>query len=159
MKYCLSLTSLICLFVLVSGCAPVTVTRIGPPVKPKKEDCPIALLEDGKTPDRPYRDVGVLVLKNCPDYHLEGCRKWVFREACKLGGDLVYDPVDSASAVNAEHPIAGIVSWRFTVAAYVGSLPPEKDDPVLNSKPAAPCSEGDATNGEAEDPEDQMCRE
>ncbi|MBN2526506.1 MAG: hypothetical protein JXR76_08930 [Deltaproteobacteria bacterium] len=143
---------------LAMGCAPVTSTRIGPPVSPKSEDCDMEILEAGKTPTRPYRDVGMVSLKNCPEYDTGACKKWLRQEACRLGGDVVYLP-HKGSVDDRPETLAGGVTYTLTVAAYVGQMAPTKDDAVLNSTPAEPCDVSDASDEETDAPEDQMCTE
>ncbi len=146
------LAGILCL----GGCAPVTSTRIGPVLPPRSENCDVAVLEAGSAPDHPYRDVGVIFLKNCPDYDKGACRKWVVAEACRLGGDMVYLPSEADNR-NRPEGLSAEVTWTLTVAASVSRLPITDRDPVLHSKPATPCDVAAAED--ADDPEDQMCTE
>ena len=152
-------------FALGAGvsCSPVTSSRIGPAVPEKHPDCDMAVLAPGKTPDRPYRDVGMVFLKNCPEYDQGGCRKWLVAEACRLGGDVIYAPNGNTQAgkpeSNSTQFMPGDVTWTLTVAAYVSELAPSDDDPVLNSTPAKPCDLKEVPEEDVSDPEDQMCTE
>ena len=104
------------------ACSPVTVSRIGPPVPPRSRGCDLDILDPGDAPSRPYRDLGVVALDNCPDYRTNPCRRWLVDAACDLGGQVAY-------ITGGGRPDSGIgpVTFRVTVAAYAadlsGSLP------------------------------------
>ncbi|MBN2340607.1 MAG: hypothetical protein JXX29_07880 [Deltaproteobacteria bacterium] len=144
---------------VVAACAPATSSRIGPSMTPKSEDCEIEILKEGEVPDRPYRDVGIVSLKNCPDYATAPCRQWLTREACLLGGDVAYGATDPTRDGRPDQ-LAGDVTYTVTIGAYVSHVVPEKDDPVLNATPAEPCDDAEDTESvDVDDPAAQMCTE
>lgn len=143
---------------LALACAPVTSSRIGPPVSPKSENCDIEILTEGEVPNRPYRDVGVVSLSNCQDYMAGPCKNWLIKEACKLGGDVAY-PAEDLKRDGRPDNLAGTITVSVTVGAYVNHVVPGDNDPVLNASPAEPCETSEMNLEAAEDPEAQMCTE
>ena len=66
---------------LLLACSPASVSRIGPPVPPRPDDCEIEILDREEKPSRPYRDVGMVSLENCQDYRTPPCSEWLRRAA------------------------------------------------------------------------------
>lgn len=122
------------------GCAPAVVSRIGSPLPPKPEDCSVDYVDEEAQLSGPYRDIGMISLKNCQDPQRSPCSAWMRRAACELGGDAVY-PVDEP-ALGEER--GGDVTIRVMVVSYAGSLGPSATgDAVARSKPCyPPCPDG-----------------
>ena len=95
------------------GCIPATVSRIGPPRAPKEKDCEIVVLPPGESPDRPWVDIGAVLVENCQEYHVGMCRKWITQKACELGGEVAYLP-------NPEPPKDefNTINYRVLVAVF-----------------------------------------
>jgi hypothetical protein len=132
---------LFCLLaVAAASCSPATTARIGPPVPPRPPDCDLEVLEGDATPSRPYRDVGMVELKNCQDYRTPPCSEWLRRAACELGGQVVYQPLEDNLGAQ-----TGPVTFRILVAAYVGNVRGSlADDPVYGSRICdPPCGESE----------------
>lgn len=121
---------LILILLLLQACSPASVTQIGPPLPPRRNDCEIKVLSPGNEPDRPYRDVGMVALANCQDYEQQPCRNWLVKEACMLGGDVAYLRDEFP-----ERSETGPVTYRVMVAAYLVGL-----RPVDGDQPAGDCS-------------------
>lgn len=123
-----------------SGCAPAVVSRIGSPLPPKPEGCSLDYVEEASQLSGPYRDIGMISLKNCQDPQRAPCSVWMRRAACELGGDAVY-PVDEP-VLGEER--GGDVTVRVMVVSYAGSLGPSaRDDAVARSRPCdPPCPAG-----------------
>jgi hypothetical protein len=132
------------LIVLVSACSPATISRLGPSLPPRKPNCEVEVLEPGKTPFHAHRDIGVVSLENCQQYHVNPCRKWLIDAVCKMGGQVAYLP-------NPEPPRNEFdpVNFRVLVAVYTIGGPGGEDDP-----PANVCKEP-----EPEDPAPERCME
>jgi hypothetical protein len=124
----------------LAACAPFTVSRIGPQLAPREEKCAIEVLERGETPQRPYRDIGLVTVETCEDYRTPPCRAWIEEEACKLGGQIAY--VEESSRPDA--PSVAPLRARVLIAAYVSDLRPDPEtDPVLRSRTCEPaCGAG-----------------
>jgi len=128
-------------------------------VAEKSESCDVLVLAPGKTPDRPYRDVGVVELQHCPDYEESPCRKWLIKAACSLGGDVAYfaEPVRPEYEYNA-------ITYRVTVAAYVALLRQEElrqeelrqEEPQKASDKPAGCAR-EVDTEEKEPPVQERC--
>jgi hypothetical protein len=125
---------------LLAGCAPVTVARIGPALAPRQERCEIEVLDRGQTPQRPYRDVGLVTVETCEDYRTPPCRAWIEEAACRLGGQIVYTDENPRPA----SPASPALRAQVLVAAYVSDLRPDPEtDAVLRSRTCdPPCGAG-----------------
>jgi hypothetical protein len=141
---------------LCFACSPVSLSRMGPSLPPRQRDCDILVLPPGATPDRPWRDVGLVSLKNCPEYEAGPCLAWLKKAACELGGDVAYQPQTPLRDGRPDRT-AGTVTLQVTVAAFVAAVPPSPDDPVLNATEISDC---DTPDGDSDmSPDDQMCKE
>ncbi|MCP4675135.1 MAG: hypothetical protein GY854_06440 [Deltaproteobacteria bacterium] len=130
--------AVVAMLVPAVSCSPATVSRIGPSVPPRTDDCDIEVLEPGETPSRPYRDVGMVTLENCQDYRSPPCREWLRRAACEIGGQVAY--FTDEGRTNEQF---GPVTFRVLVAAYVADLRYDpKTDPLYRSRLCdPPCKE------------------
>jgi hypothetical protein len=129
---------------LISACSPVTVSHIGPAVPPRDPGCEIEVLEEGETPTRPYRDLGVVRLDNCQDYRTPPCRTWLTDAACELGGHVAYLPQDGRPQTD-----FAPLTFRMLVAAYIADLRPDpQSDVVLEALTCdPPCNPGEVCSG------------
>lgn len=127
------------------GCSPVFVSRIGPPVEPRDPGCELELLEEGQTPSRPYRDVGLVEVDNCQDYRFSPCRDWLEQAACELGGHVIYPPADPPPANDFTSPLR----FRLLVAAYVSELRPDPESDIIFNAVRCdpPCADGERCVG------------
>ncbi len=148
-----------------TACSPAKIVRMGPEISPRSANCEVEVLKKGEVPPRPYRDIGLVELKNCEDYMRLPCRKWLTQAACKLGGQVAYLPdqggpvLDSSTLLRSQgrHVIDGPVTYRIIIAAYVADLDYDVDtDPVVNSRICKPrCKENEAcVNGTCKRSED-----
>lgn len=130
----------IVLMFLASACSPAAISRIGPTIPARSEDCDVEILEEGAIPNRPYRDVGMVSLSNCQDYRTEPCLSWLRKAACKLGGHVAYSSTQSQPVNQTGH-----VTFKLMVAAYVADLRPDiSGDPYLESRNCnPPCKSGE----------------
>ncbi len=130
---------LVALGLLMTGCSPASISRIGPGIQPRSTDCEIEVLEEGRKPSRPYRDVGMVSLENCQDYLTLPCREWLRKAPCEIGGQAAY-------LSDEYHPNSGIgpVTYKVMVAAYVADLRYNlEDDPIYRSRTCRPpCDNG-----------------
>jgi hypothetical protein len=135
----------ICLFAVAGamfstgGCSPASPTRIGPSLPPKPTDCEMEIIKRGEKPTRPYRDVGMVALENCPDYRMAPCREWLRKAVCELGGQVVYE----LEKTRPDSQILSPVTYRVVVAVYVADLPYSlENDPIYKAKMCDPaCGE------------------
>lgn len=132
---------------VISGCSAASVSRIGPTLSPRSPDCDVEILEAGTKPTRPYRDVGVVSLKNCQDYRTRPCRDWLAEAVCRLGGHVAY--VDEGSNRIGQFGPANqqtTVTYRVMAAAYASEIyGPLGDDPIYRSRTCEPpCGKGKA---------------
>ncbi len=127
-------------FLVLCGCTPATISRIGPPLDPRSADCDVELLEEGEKPSRPYRDVGMVTLENCQDYTTRPCVTWLNEAACQLGGSVAYLPEEQRPTSDM---VVAPMTFRVMVAVYVADLITTRDDAVLNSRKCdPPCGAG-----------------
>ncbi len=148
------------LTIFTVSCAPYTITQTGPALDPKSENCDITVLSPGKTPDKPFRDIGMVSLKNCQDYQSGLCLKYLKKAACGLGGSVAYAPKDLMRDGRDDN-IAGQITVSVTIATYVSMLPIKTNDPVLNAEKHTSCDDNtsDTDDINNESPEAQMCSE
>jgi hypothetical protein len=141
---------------LMVACSPVTISRIGPPVSPRDPDCDLEVLEEGETPSRPYRDLGVVRLDNCQDYRTPPCRTWLAEAACELGGHVAYLAEDGRPQTD-----FAPLTFRVLVAAYIADMRPDPDsDVVLQALTCdPPCQAGEVCSGGSCLPADEGCDE
>ena len=136
----------------LSACIPAEISRIGPPRAPKPKDCEIVVLEPGENPDRPWVDIGAVLVENCQEYHVGLCRKWVTQKACELGGEIAYLP-------NPEPPkdefVTNVVSYRVLVAVFAVTA----DAPLTEVGCAEPKAAAAADTEGAEAPPMERCLE
>ena len=102
---------------LFASCIPASISRIGPARPSKPKTCDIQILPPGETPDRPWVDIGAVLLQNCQEYSAGMCRKWLVQKACELGGEVAYlsNPEPPRDAVNN-------INFRVLVAVYAVEL-------------------------------------
>lgn len=145
---------------LFGGCSPATSTRIGPPVPPKQEGCSIDILDVGAVPDKPYRDVGVVHLKNCQSYKSGPCREWLIKEACKLGGDVAYNEVNNMNDGRPDNT-AGAITYQITIGTYIKNLNTDtlKVTPAGSEHEQEKGCEAPVESEKQETPEGMQCTE
>jgi hypothetical protein len=129
----------------LGACSPVNVARIGPQLPPRAGDCTIEILDRGATPQRPYRDVGLVTIENCQDYRTAPCRAWLEEAVCGLGGQVAYVSEE-------RRPDSGLtppMRVQVLAAVYVSDLRPDPEtDPVLGSRGCDPeCGAGSSCEG------------
>jgi hypothetical protein len=125
----------------VAACSPAAVTRIGPPLAPRQNDCAVEVLEDGSAPTRPYRDVGMVTLQNCQDPLTLPCRRWLEEAVCGLGGTVAYLPEHQRPRADLPAPM----TFAVMAAVYVADLfPSAETDAVLGSRAGEQDCEEDA---------------
>jgi len=146
-----------CVAFLVS-CNPASVSRIGPPVAPRRGDCEIEILDRGEKPSRPYRDVGMVALENCQDYRSLPCSEWLRRAACEVGGQVAYLLDEGRPDPQFQ---VGPVTFHVMVAAYAADLPMSLEiDPVYRSRTGgAPCEPDAGVKPKPEELGDGRCLE
>ncbi len=116
--------------VLCSSCAPVAISHIGPNMSSRPKDCDVEILAPGEEPARPYRDVGMVSLKNCQDYQTLPCREWLRKAACEIGGQVAY--FTERGRTNEQF---GPVTYKVLVGVYVADLRYDpKTDPLYRSR-------------------------
>jgi hypothetical protein len=148
------------------SCSPVSISRMGPAVTPRPSDCEIDVLAEGALPSRPYRDLGVVALKNCQDYKSGLCLRWLTEAACQLGGQVAYLPKEGGPVVDSQPVLteqggalvtSDSVTYRILIAAYVADLNYHlADDPVYKAMVCDPhCKEGETcSDGKCKPSED-----
>ncbi len=122
------------LFLFAAACGPAQISRIGPSVPPREQNCEVEVLEPGETPFHAHRDIGMVSLQNCQQYHVNPCRKWLVDAVCEMGGQVAYLP-------NPEPPRNDFdpVNFRVLVAVYtIGGPRAEEDPPANTCKEPAP---------------------
>ncbi len=119
----LGIAAALVLCLLLSSCIPAQTTRIGPPRKPREAKCEIAVLPPGKSPDRPWVDIGAVMLENCQEYHVGLCKKRLINRACKLGGEIAYLP-------NPTPPLNEFNNINYRVLVAVYAVPLEANIPI-----------------------------
>ena len=134
------------------SCSPVSITRIGPPLIPRGEDCEVQIFEEDNLPNRPYRDVGMVTLDNCQDHRVPLCSNWLRKAVCEIGGTFAY-PVRRAGTDAADYfpndaltaSGAHMMTVRMMVGAYVADLihGPLLDEPDCEEPQEASDNGGD----------------
>ena len=127
-------------FILLSGCVPASVSRIGPPRAPKKKDCEIIVLPPGEEPERPWVDIGAVLVENCQEYHVGLCRKWVTQKACELGGEIAYlpnpeSPGDDFNNINYRVLVAVFAQGSDTLMTEGGCVEPTPAEKSSGEEP------------------------
>lgn len=116
------------------ACGPAQISRIGPSLPPREPNCEVDVLEPGATPFLAHRDIGVVSLQNCQQYHVNPCRKWLIKAVCEMGGQVAYLP-EPEPPRNELDP----VSFRVLVAVYtIGGPGAEEEPPADTCKEPAP---------------------
>ena len=149
--------------VIVWSCSPVSITRIGPPLIPRGEDCEVQIFEEGDLPNRPYRDVGMVTLDNCQDHRVPPCAKWLRKAVCEVGGSFAY-PAQGAGTDAADYfPDDGLtasgahmMTVRMMVGAFVVDLVP---GPPLDAPDCEGPQEASDNGGDNGGDEPQKCLE
>ena len=92
----------------------LAISRIGPTLPPREPDCEVEVLDPGKTPFHAHRDIGMVSLQNCQEYHVNPCRQWLIDAVCQMGGQVAYlsDPEPPRNDFDP-------VNFRVMVAVYV----------------------------------------
>jgi hypothetical protein len=127
----MKMTLIVIVSVMALACSPATISRIGPTLTPREPDCDVEVLPPGEKPTNAHRDIGMVSLQNCQEYHVNPCRKWLTDAVCQMGGHVAYlpDPIPPRNEFDA-------VNYRVMVAVYVISGPP--DDEGVCKEPSEP---------------------
>ncbi|MDJ0761724.1 MAG: hypothetical protein QNJ97_01950 [Myxococcota bacterium] len=120
------------------ACGPATISRIGPRMPQRPADCQIEILPEDQVPSRPYRNIGMVALKNCQDFRTQPCSNWLRKAACELGGQVAYLPPRDRP----DSPMDA-VNYRVFVAVYASDVRGDPaDDPVVKARTCdPPCTE------------------